>query len=116
MRLASFIASTAGGILVLCSISDVAAQTGSRSGWYEGRSREAPPYPDCATALRVTAPLGCGSRRPGMAERFPFGPSTRPAPPFSLINSHPFGSARKQSRARSGEDESATSLPNRGVM
>ena len=36
MRLASFIASTAGGILVLCSISDVAAQTGSRSGWYVG--------------------------------------------------------------------------------
>ena len=32
---------------------------------WEGRSREAPPYPDCATALRVTAPLGCGgSRRP----------------------------------------------------
>ena len=31
-----------------------------------------------ATALRVTAPLGCGSRRPGMPERFPFGPSTRP--------------------------------------
>ena len=28
-----------------------------------------------------------------MAERFPFGPSTRP-PPFPLINSHPFGSAR----------------------
>ena len=23
---------------------------------WEGRSREAPPYPDCATALRVTAP------------------------------------------------------------
>ena len=23
-----------------------------------------------ATALRVTAPLGCGSRHPGMAERF----------------------------------------------
>ena len=30
---------------------------------WEGRSREAPPYPDCATALRVTAPPGCGSRR-----------------------------------------------------
>ena len=29
-----------------------------------------------------------------MAERLPFGPSTRPEPPFSLINSHPFGSAR----------------------
>ena len=29
-----------------------------------------------------------------MAERLPFGPSTRPDPPFSLINSHPFGSAR----------------------
>ena len=23
---------------------------------WEGRSREAPPYPDCATALRVTTP------------------------------------------------------------
>ena len=32
---------------------------------WEGRSREAPPYPDCATALRVTAPLGCGSKRLG---------------------------------------------------
>ena len=30
---------------------------------WEGRSREAPPYPDCATAPRVTTPLGCGSRR-----------------------------------------------------
>ena len=36
MRLASFIASAVGGILVLCSISDVAAQDGSRSGWYIG--------------------------------------------------------------------------------
>ena len=25
-----------------------------------------------------------------MTERFPFGPSTRPEPPLSLINSHPF--------------------------
>ena len=38
-----------------------------------------------------------------MAERLPFGPSTRPEPPFSLINSHPFGSARSSPRARSGE-------------
>ena len=37
MRLASFIASAAGGILVLlCSISDVAAQSRERSGWYVG--------------------------------------------------------------------------------
>ena len=37
MRLASFIASAAGGILVLlCSISDVAAQSRERSGWYIG--------------------------------------------------------------------------------
>ena len=37
MRLASFIASVAGGILVLlCSISDVAAQSRERSGWYVG--------------------------------------------------------------------------------
>ncbi len=40
MRLASFIASAVGGILVLCSISDVAAQSRSggtpRSGWYVG--------------------------------------------------------------------------------
>ena len=35
----------------------------------------------CATALRVTAPLGCGSRRSGMAERFPSGPATRPECP-----------------------------------
>ena len=37
MRLASFIASAAGGILVLlCSISDVAAQSREHSGWYVG--------------------------------------------------------------------------------
>ena len=37
MRLASFIASAAGRILVLlCSISDVAAQSRERSGWYVG--------------------------------------------------------------------------------
>ena len=68
----------------------------------------------CATALRVTAPLGCGSRRPGMTERFPFGPSTRPDPPFPLINSHPFGSARSSpgreaaKRTLDGEDRSGT--------
>ena len=45
---------------------------------WEGRSREAPPYPDCATALRVTPPLGLRLKASGMAERFPFGPSTRP--------------------------------------
>ena len=36
MRFASFIALAAGALLVLCSISDVAAQNGSRSGWYVG--------------------------------------------------------------------------------
>ena len=40
MRLASFIASAVGGILMLCPISDVEAQSGSggktRSGWYIG--------------------------------------------------------------------------------
>ena len=36
MRLASFIASTACGILALCSVSDVAAWNESRSGWYIG--------------------------------------------------------------------------------
>ena len=40
MRLASFIAPAVGGILMLCPISDVAAQSGSggppRSGWYVG--------------------------------------------------------------------------------
>ena len=39
MRLASFIASAAGGILVLlCSISDVAAQSRERAAWYVGGS------------------------------------------------------------------------------
>ena len=33
---------------------------------------------DCATALRVTPPLGLRLKASGMAERFPFGPSTRP--------------------------------------
>ena len=48
-----------------------------------------------------------------MTERFPFGPSTRPEPPpFSLINSHPFGSARSSpgreaaKRTLDGEDRS----------
>ena len=49
-----------------------------------------------------------------MAERFPFGPSTRPDPPFPLINSHPFGSARSRPRREAaqrtldGEDRSGT--------
>ena len=47
-----------------------------------------------------------------MTERFPFGPSTRPAPPLSLLNSHPFGSARSRpgreatQRTLDGEDRS----------
>ena len=45
---------------------------------WEGRSREAPPYPDCATALRVTASPRLRLKASGMTERFPFGPSTRP--------------------------------------
>ena len=36
MRLASLIVSVVGGILVRCSISAVAAQSGPRSGWYVG--------------------------------------------------------------------------------
>ena len=51
-----------------------------------------------------------------MAERFPSGPSTRPEPPFSLINSHPFGSARsspgreaRRSRSLDSEDRAVQS-------
>ena len=50
--------------------------------------------------------------RIALAERFPSGPSTRPDPPFSLINSHPFGSARSSpgreaaKRTLDGEDRS----------
>ena len=36
MRLVSFVASVVVGILVFCSIPDVAAQSGARSGWYLG--------------------------------------------------------------------------------
>ena len=38
MRIASFIAPAIGGILVLCAVSDAAAQSGGsrRSGWYVG--------------------------------------------------------------------------------
>ena len=51
------------------------------------------PAGDSAPRLRLKAA--------GMTERFPFGPN--PQPPFSLVNSASFGSARKPSRARSGE-------------
>ena len=71
-----------------------------------------PPIPIFATALRVTAPLGCGSRRlvwpKGSLSARPHGPT----PPFSLINSHPFGSARSSpgreaaKRTIDGEDRS----------
>ena len=50
-----------------------------------------------------------------MTERFPFGPSRHgPNPPLSLINSHPFGSARSRpgreaaKRTLDGEDRSGT--------
>ena len=39
-----------------------------------------------------------------MTERFPFGPSTRPAPPpFSLVNSASLQIGPQRSRVRSGE-------------
>ena len=57
----------------------------------------------CATALRVTAPLGCGSRSPGMPERFPFGPSTRPEPPLFPHKQSSLRIGPEQSGARSGE-------------
>ena len=47
-----------------------------------------------------------------MAERFPFGPSTRPDPPFPLVSSASFGSARSRpgreaaKRTLDGEDRS----------
>ena len=49
-----------------------------------------------------------------MTERFPFGPSTRPDPPFSLVSSASFGSARSRpgreaaKRTLDGEDRSDT--------
>ena len=86
----------------------------------------------CATALRVTAPLGCGSSgwygrkapfRPYHTARMPrfWGRCYRtlsneinhwldPHPPFPLINSHPLGSARSSpgreaaKRTLDGED------------
>ena len=59
----------------------------------------------CATALRVTAPLGCGSRRLVWPKGSPFGPSTRPETPtplFPRISQVP-RIGPEQSRARSGE-------------
>ena len=71
------------------------------------------PAGDSAPRLRLKAT--------GMAERFPFGPSTarsnlttRPAPPFPLVSSASFGSARSRpgreaaKRTLDGEDRSAT--------
>ena len=65
---------------------------------WEGRSREAPleklsrlrygPAGDSATRLRLKAS--------GMAERFLSARPHGPNPPFPLINSHPFGSARSR--------------------
>ena len=61
----------------------------------------------CATALRVTAPLGCGSRRSWYDRKVPFGPnmSTRPEPttPLSPRKQRVFRIGPKRSRARSGE-------------
>ena len=47
---------------------------------WEGRSREAPPYPDCATALRVTPPQRCGLRH-WYGRKVPFGPASPAQPP-----------------------------------
>ena len=59
----------------------------------------------CATALRVTAPLGCGSRRSWYDRKVPFGPSTRPEPttPLSPRKQRVFRIGPEPSRARSGE-------------
>ena len=49
-----------------------------------------------------------------MTERFPFGPSPRPEPPFPLVNSASFGSARSRpgreaaKRTLDGEDRFGT--------
>ena len=49
-----------------------------------------------------------------MTERFPFGPSTRPDPPFPLVSSASFGSAQSRpgreaaKRTLDGEDRSGT--------
>ena len=53
------------------------------------------PAGDSAPRLRLKAA--------GMSERFPFGPSTRPDPPFSLVNSASLQISPEQSGARSGE-------------
>ena len=47
---------------------------------WEGRSREAPPYPDRATALRVTPPHRCGLRH--WYRKVPFGPASQAQPPL----------------------------------
>ena len=88
---------------------------------WEGRSREAPPYPDCARPLGLR--LISGSFRPGHTARMPwfvvrckrYQVRYKMAdlhPPFPLINSHPFGSARSSpgreaaKRTLDGEDRS----------
>ena len=53
------------------------------------------PTGDSAPRLRLKAA--------GMTERFPFCPSTRPPPPFPLVNSASPQIGPQRSRARSGE-------------
>ena len=53
-----------------------------------------------ATALQVTPPQRCGSRR-WYGRKVPFGP--KPQPPLSLVNSVPLRIGPDRSRARNGE-------------
>ena len=92
---------------------------------WEGRSREAPPYPDRATALRVTAPLGCGSGVwYGRKLAFGFAPNMNDnilyhalaplsilrsaLPPFPLVSSASFGSARSRRQGAKRRSEPLT--------
>ena len=100
-RLASFIASAVGGILMLCPISDVAAQSGSgdppRSGWYIGGGIGA----NWASDLDQEAGTGRrpAIRQPLLSMRTPFPKSpdtagvtisTLPPEPYSVwAESHP---------------------------
>ena len=80
----------------------------------EGRVKPLVRLLRCAMALRVTVPLGCGSRRLVWPKGSLPARQTRPECPFSLINSHPFGSARSRPRREAaqrtldGEDRSGT--------
>ena len=75
-------------------VRDVPPNPKTRIAYAERRVKPLARLLRCATALRVTAPLGCGSRRSWYDRKVPFGPSTRPDPPFPLVSSASFGSAR----------------------